>query len=203
MEIISMVAEGIEVSPYYDSLIAQFICTGKDRNDTIKKMLVFLDKVVIKGIATNIPLLKRILTDEVFLKGVYDTTYLPKLMARFDQNAMIAEMEASASTGGDAVSITVDGSDELKVIAKSSGIFYRASSPAEPDFAMEGDIVSVDQTLGLMEAMKMFSPISLSSFNRPDAELYDANTKYRIERIINSNGQQVSSGDLLYIITPL
>jgi len=203
MEIISMLAEGKEVSPYYDSLIAQFICTGKDRNDTVKKMLAFLDKVVIKGIATNIPLLKRILNDEVFLKGVYDTTYLPKLMARFDQQAMIEEMEASASTGGDVVSISVDGTEELKVIAQSSGIFYRASSPAEPDFAMEGDIVSVDQTLGLMEAMKMFSPLNLSTFNRPDAVLYDANKKFRIERIINSNGQQVSSGDLLYIITPL
>ena len=36
-----------------------------------------------------------------------------------------------------------------------------------------------------------------------NAVLYDAKTKFRIERIINANGQQVSSGDLLYIITPL
>ena len=203
MEIISMIAEGKEVSPYYDSLVAQFICTGKDRNDTVKKMLAFLDKVVIKGIATNIPLLKRILNDEVFLKGSYDTTYLPKLMARLDQDVMIAEMEASASSGDSAISITVDGSNELKVIAQSAGIFYRGSSPAEADFVMEGDIVTVDQTLGLMEAMKMFSPLSLSSFNKPGTVLYDENSKFRVERIINSNGQQVSSGDLLYIVTPL
>ena len=203
MEVISMVAEGKEVSPYYDSLIAQFICTGKDRNDTVKKMLAFLDKVIIRGIATNIPLLKRILNDEVFLKGDYDTTYLPKLMARLDQDVMITEMEASASTGVSDVSITVDGSNELKVLAQSAGIFYRASSPAEPDFVLEGDIVTIEQTLGLMEAMKMFSPLSLSSFNKPDAILYDENSKFRVERIINSNGQQVSSGDLLYIVTPL
>jgi len=203
VEVISMIAEGKEVSPYYDSLVAQFICTGKDRNDTVKKLLKFLDSVVIRGIATNIPLLKRILNDEIFLKGNYDTTYLPKFMARLDQQVMIDEMEASASTGGSDVSITVDGSNELKVIAQSAGIFYRASSPAEPDFVHEGDIVNVEQTLGLMEAMKMFSPLSLSSFNRQDAVLYDANTKFRVERIINANGQQVSSGDLLYIVTPL
>ncbi|WP_022942119.1 biotin carboxylase N-terminal domain-containing protein [Psychromonas hadalis] len=203
IEVISMIAEGKEVSPYYDSLVAQFICSGKDRNDTIKKLLKFLDKVVIKGIATNIPLLQRILKDETFLNGVYDTTYLPKFMARLDQQTMIDEMEASASTGGSDASITVDGSNELKVLAQSAGIFYRASSPAEPDFVHEGDIVNVEQTLGLMEAMKMFSPLSLSSFNRQDAELYDAKTKFRVERIINENGQQVSSGDLLYIITPL
>lgn len=202
-EVISMIAEGKEVSPYYDSLVAQFICTGKNREDTVKKMLAFLDKVVIRGIATNIPLLKRILNDEIFLKGVYDTTYLPKLMARLDQDVMIAEMEASASTEGSELSITVDGSNELKVIAQSAGIFYRASSPAEPDFVLEGDIVTVEQTLGLMEAMKMFSTLSLSSFNKPDAILYDEKSKFRVERIINSNGQQVSSGDLLYIVTPL
>jgi len=203
VEVISMIAEGKEVSPYYDSLVAQFICTGKNRNDTVKKLLKFLDKVVIKGIATNIPLLQRILQDETFLDGNYDTTYLPKFMARLDQQVMIDEMEASASTGGSDASITVDGSNELKVIAQSAGIFYRASSPAEPDFVHEGDIVNVDQTLGLMEAMKMFSPLSLSSFNRQDAVLYDDKTKFRVERIINENGQQVSSGDLLYIITPL
>jgi acetyl/propionyl-CoA carboxylase alpha subunit len=203
VEVMSMIAAGKEVSPYYDSLVAQFICHGKDRNDTINKLLAFLDKVVIKGIATNIPLLQRILKDETFLKGSYDTTYLPKFMAELDQQAMIEEMEASAAAGGSDESIQVDGSNELKVIAQSAGIFYRASSPAEADFVKEGDIVSVDKTLGLMEAMKMFSPVTLASFNRQDAVLYDADTKFRIERIINANGQQVSSGDLLYIVTPL
>ncbi len=203
VEVMSMIAEGKEVSPYYDSLVAQFICHGKDRNDTVKKLLKFLDNVVIKGIATNIPLLQRILKDETFLNGVYDTTYLPKFMAELDQQVMIDEMEASASLGSSEVSIQVDGSNELKVIAQSAGIFYRASSPAEPDFVHEGDIVTIDQTVGLMEAMKMFSPVTLASFNRQDAVLYDADTKFRVERIINANGQQVSSGDLLYIVTPL
>ncbi len=131
VEVMSMIAAGKEVSPYYDSLVAQFICHGKDRNDTINKLLAFLDKVVIKGIATNIPLLQRILKDETFLKGSYDTTYLPKFMAELDQQAMIEEMEASAAAGGSDESIQVDGSNELKVIAQSAGIFYRASSPAE------------------------------------------------------------------------
>jgi len=203
VEVMSMIAAGKEVSPYYDSLVAQFICHGKDRNDTVTKMLAFLDKVVIKGIATNIPLLKRILKDETFLGGIYDTTYLPKFMAKLDQQVMIDEMEASASAGGSDVSIQVDGSNELKVIAQSAGIFYRASSPAEPDFVQEGDIVDIEQTIGLMEAMKMFSPITLSSFNRQNAVLYDPDTKFRVERIIHTNGQQVSSGDLLYIVTPL
>ena len=203
VEVISMIAEGKEVSPYYVSLVAQFICKGKNRKDTIKTMLAFLDEVVIHGIATNIPLLKRILKDDIFLKGDYDTNYLPKLMARLDQVEMISEMEASVALGDSHISITVDGSNELKVVAQNAGIFYRTASPAESDFVLEGDIVTVSQTLGLMEAMKMFSPITLSSFNNANVVLYNENTKFRVERIINNNGQQVSSGDLLYIVTPL
>jgi len=100
-------------------------------------------------------------------------------MARLDQQVMIDEMEASASAGGSDISIQVDGTNELKVLAQSAGIFYRSSSPTEADFVQEGDIVTTEQTIGLMEAMKMFSPITLSSFNKPDAVLYDENTKFR------------------------
>ncbi|MCE2594226.1 ATP-grasp domain-containing protein [Motilimonas cestriensis] len=205
VEIMAMIAEGKEVSPYYDSLIAQIIIKGKDREDTVEKLYAYLDSVVIKGIATNIPLLKRILKDETFRQGVYDTNYLPKLMAELDQDALIAEMEAAATVAGasSAESIKVEGSDELKVIAQSAGIFYTASSPSEPDFVKEGDIVSVNQTLGLMEAMKMFSKVTLAGFNRKDAVIYPADQKYRVERIMNTSGQQVSTGDLLYIVKPI
>lgn len=205
VELMAMVAAGKEVSPYYDSLIAQIIIKGKDREDTVKKLYDYLDSVVIKGIATNIPLLKRILADETFNQGVYDTNYLPKLMAELDHEALIAEMEAAAIVEGgkQAESVKVEGSDELKVIAQSAGIFYTASSPSEPDFVKEGDIVTVDQTLGLMEAMKMFSQVNLAGFNRKDAEVYPADKKYKVERIMNTSGQQVSTGDLLFIVSPV
>ena len=204
LEIMSMVALGKEVSPYYDSLIAQVIMRGKDREDVTKKLSAYLDTISIKGISTNIPLLKLILEDSVFVNGVYDTTYLPDLMARIDQNALIETMEASAGTNElEATSLKVDGSNELRVIAQGSGIFYTAPSPNDPDFVKEGDVVTTDQTLGLMEAMKMFTAVNLDSFNRKNLELYPSNKKYRIERIMNASGQQVSTGDLLFIATPL
>ncbi|WP_412500872.1 biotin carboxylase N-terminal domain-containing protein [Shewanella chilikensis] len=204
VEVISIAADGKEVSPYYDSLIAQIIIRGESRDDVIAKMYDYLDQVVIKGIATNIPLLKRILADETFREGVYDTNYLPRLMAELDIPALIAEMEAAAETQGvDTESLRVGESNELKVLAQGAGIFYTSPAPGEADFVKEGDIVTVDQTLALTEAMKMFSQVTLAGFNRKGAELYPEDKKYRIERILNSNGQQVSQGDLLFVVSPV
>lgn len=205
IEIISIAEAGKEVSPYYDSLIAQIICRGESREDVINKLHDYLaDHVVIKGIATNIPLLTRILKDGTFNEGVYDTNYLPRLMAELDVPELIAEMEAAAETVGvDTASLRVGESNELKVMAQGAGIFYTSPAPGEADFVKEGDIVTVGQTLALTEAMKMFSQLSLAGYNRPDAVLYPEDKKYRIERVLNSNGQQVSQGDLLFVVSPV
>ncbi|MCE9685793.1 ATP-grasp domain-containing protein [Shewanella sp. AS16] len=204
VEIISIAAEGKEVSPYYDSLIAQIIMRGETREDVIAKLYAYLDSVVLKGIATNIPLLKLILNDGTFKEGVYDTNYLPRFMAELDIPALIAEMEAAAETVGvDTESLRVGESNELKVLAQGAGIFYTSPAPGEADFVKEGDVVTVDQTLALTEAMKMFSQVTLAGFNRQSAILYPEDKQYRIERILNSNGQQVSQGDLLFVVSPV
>ncbi|MFV7782440.1 biotin carboxylase N-terminal domain-containing protein [Shewanella marisflavi] len=205
IEIISIAGEGKEVSPYYDSLIAQIICRGESREDVINKLHDYLaNQVVIKGIATNIPLLTRILKDGTFNEGVYDTNYLPRFMAELDIPALIAEMEAAAETVGvDTESLRVGESNELKVLAQGAGIFYTSPAPGEADFVKEGDIVTVDQTLALTEAMKMFSQVTLAGFNRQGAVLYPEDKQYRIERILNSNGQQVSQGELLFVVSPV
>ncbi|MFT7128201.1 MAG: acetyl/propionyl-CoA carboxylase alpha subunit/acetyl-CoA carboxylase alpha subunit [Gammaproteobacteria bacterium] len=205
VEIIAIVDEGIEISPFYDSLIAQIIMRGDNREDVIEKLFHYLDTVVIEGIATNITLLKRILMDKTFQGGDYDTNYLPGFMASLDAGLLIEETNAASSSGVesdiDFEAIKVAGSNELKVCAASSGVFYTAAAPSDPDFVAQGDIVDVNQSLALMEAMKMFSQISLNSFNSGDNVLYPADKKYRIERVNNSNGQLVSKGDLLFIVS--
>ncbi|WOT05599.1 ATP-binding protein [Shewanella youngdeokensis] len=205
IEIISIAGEGKEVSPYYDSLIAQIICRGDSREDVIHKLHDYLtNEVVIKGIASNIPLLTRILSDGTFKEGVYDTNYLPRFMAELDIPELIAEMEAAAETVGvDTESLRVGESNELKVMAQGAGIFYTSPAPGEADFVKEGDIVTVDQTLALTEAMKMFSQVTLAGFNRKNAILYPEDQQYRIERILNSNAQQVSQGELLFVVSPV
>lgn len=58
-------------------MVAQIICWGRDRREAVDRMLRYLEGVQIRGVATNIPLVRTILNDDVFLKGIYDTTYLP------------------------------------------------------------------------------------------------------------------------------
>jgi len=206
IQLIKSIDSDKEVTPFYDSMVVQIICNGKDRNDTIAKMLKYLDKVVIEGVSTNIPLLKGILKDETFINGEYDTNYLPKYLKRIDQAQLVKDMEINAGLSGQNVtreSLAIEGSTELKVLAPASSIFYSSASPSEPSYVKEGDIVSIDQTLCLMEAMKMFSPLNLKSFNAKGNTLYDAELQYQIVRIHNAEGQQVNHGDLLFVIKPV
>ncbi|MFA7555687.1 MAG: biotin carboxylase N-terminal domain-containing protein [Spongiibacteraceae bacterium] len=207
IEIISIADSNIEISPYYDSLIAQIICRGKDREDVTNKLYAYLDTVIIEGIPTNIPLLKRILKDSTFINGNYDTNYLPTFMSGLNTDELMAEIDTATNATGvigfDTDSIRVADSHQLKVFSTISGIFYTASSPAEPDFVTKGDIVTTGDSLALMEAMKLFSQISLDQYNQSGAVLYPADKKYRIEHINASNGQQVSKGDLLFIVSEI
>jgi len=43
--------------------------------------------------------------------------------------------------------------------APMPGMFYRTAAPDEPHFVQEGDVVSEEDTLCLIEAMKIFNPI--------------------------------------------
>lgn len=68
------------IPPYYDSLIAKLITHGKDRNEAIFRMRRALSMFVIEGIRTSVPLHDRILCDEDFVAGHFDTTFLSKLL---------------------------------------------------------------------------------------------------------------------------
>jgi hypothetical protein len=50
--------------------------------------------------------------------------------------------------------------------------------------------------------MKIFTPLRLSDFNT-DVELYEAERQYEITRINMASGQQVNTGDLLFVVKPV
>ena len=200
VEVIATIGPGKSVSPFYDSLVAQVIAYGENREDGLRKLKAYLEAVEIKGICTNIPVLTRVLEDEVFVKGEFDTSYLPAFLRRTDTDAMLAEMEATGASS-DATSIEIDGSKELKVLSPQTGIFYATASPSDPPYVKPGDKIGVDKTLCQIEAMKMFTSVSLSSFNG-DTELYPSGKQYKIVRVNQANGAQVNTGDLLFVIKP-
>lgn len=205
IELIAMAAPGKQVSPFYDSMVVQIICQGTDREDTIGKLRAYLERVRITGVCTNIALLKRVLDDEVFQQGDYDTNYLPKFLERIDVDELMQDIEVSADLDTDAFNasaLAIESSDELKVLSPSTSIFYSSASPSEPAFVQEGDVITTENTLCLMEAMKMFTPLALKQFNQPDAELYPSSQSYKVTRVMNTDGQQVNQGDLLFVVKP-
>ncbi len=205
VKLISMAGEGKVVPPFYDSLICQIICRGKNRKDTIEKMLAYLDRVVIHGISTNISLVKRILADKEFIDGKYDTSYLPRFLERIDPQALISEIEQASGTSGQAIDLEmlrIEGSDELKVLSPSTGVFYLTPSPSEPEYVQVGDVISTGDTLCQIEAMKVFTPLNLNAFAGDDGEVYESDVEYEITRINLTSGQQVNEGDLLFVIRP-
>jgi acetyl/propionyl-CoA carboxylase alpha subunit len=191
------------ISPFYDSMIAQIICWGEDRNAAIKRMVQLLDDVQIKGVPTNLSLLRAILTDQKFIDGQYDTGYLPELLSRLDLS--------SKTGGGSAVEdgltlttqdIAIEGTTELKVVAPSSGVFYVTASPNDPELVSVGDVIDTKEQICLLEAMKLFTPITLDAFNRNSTELYPRDKQYRVVRIVPTNGQVVNAKDLLFVVEP-
>ncbi len=205
VDIITIAAPGKFISPYYDSMIAQVIVHAKNRGAAIDRLAEYLGQVRVRGICTNIPLLLRVLADDTFRQGKYDTNFLPEFLDRVDAASLIEEMEAGTGTTASAIdldSIAIDESDELKVLSPATALFYTTPSPSEPEFVNAGDKVSVDATLCQLEAMKIFTPLSLKDFNGA-GPLYDPNLEFEITRINMSNGQQVNAGDLLFVVKPV
>jgi len=69
------------IPPYYDSLIAKLIVKGRDRAEAISRMRRALEMFAIEGIKTSIPLHRRILANEHFVKGKFDTHFIEELLS--------------------------------------------------------------------------------------------------------------------------
>ncbi len=73
--------------------------------------------------------------------------------------------------------------------APMTGMFYRGPSPNEPPYVEEGDVVHEGQTIGLIEAMKVFnevpSPVSGT-----------------VRRILAQNATLVRQGEILMLVEP-
>ncbi|QDU60369.1 Biotin carboxylase [Planctomycetes bacterium Pan216] len=74
----SHVSAGYRVPPNYDSLICKLIVHQPTREEAIACVRRCLDEFHIKGIATTIPLHRRIFRDSAFIEGGIDTKYLER-----------------------------------------------------------------------------------------------------------------------------
>lgn len=78
---------------------------------------------------------------------------------------------------------------DVAVSAPILGIFYRASSPGEKPFVEVGQKVAPDDTLCLIEVMKLFNSVN-------------AGVAGTVTRIVADNGKMVEQGQALFHIQP-
>ncbi|NOZ54073.1 MAG: urea carboxylase [Gammaproteobacteria bacterium] len=70
------VEAGVEVSPFYDPMLAKFIASADTRQQAIDKLHNALDEMLLAGVENNGLYLKKILQDDVFRRGQVTTKYL-------------------------------------------------------------------------------------------------------------------------------
>jgi acetyl-CoA carboxylase biotin carboxylase subunit len=74
----SHIYQSYSIPPYYDSLIAKLIVWGKDRGQAIARGKRALEEFTVEGIKTTIPFHLKVLQDERFVSGNFDTGFLEK-----------------------------------------------------------------------------------------------------------------------------
>ncbi len=68
--------QGMEISIYYDPMIAKLVTYGKNRTEAIEKMRRAIDEYQIAGVQTTLPFCRFVMDHEAFLSGQFDTRFV-------------------------------------------------------------------------------------------------------------------------------
>ena len=69
-----------QVLPFYDSLIGKIIGHGQDRDEAIARLLAALERTKLEGVVTTVDFHKRVLANDVFRAGRYDTGFIAEVL---------------------------------------------------------------------------------------------------------------------------
>jgi len=69
---------GYRIPQYYDSLIAKLIVFAPTRDEAIQKMSGALEEFTVEGIHTTIPFHRKVMQNDIFKSGLYDTSFIDK-----------------------------------------------------------------------------------------------------------------------------
>ena len=100
----SGVAEGQEVSIYYDPMLAKLTAWAPTRELSLRRVEVALSQFQVLGVVTNIPLMRAVVSHPQFQMGEYDTGFLelnpavPSPAVSGDSRAMARGLAAWASS---------------------------------------------------------------------------------------------------------
>jgi len=75
----------------------------------------------------------------------------------------------------------------MSIDAPMVGVFFRSPSPSDPPFVEVGDHIEIGQTVGIIEAMKVFNEIT-------------SEVEGHIEKLVAGNAELVETGATLILI---
>lgn len=93
------VQSGAVVTPYFDSMVAKIIVTGKDRSACITNTLNALNDFVMNGLKTTVPFCKVVLQHPAFVDASYTTRWVDQVftpdMLENEEDEMIGALAAT------------------------------------------------------------------------------------------------------------
>ena len=226
---------GDTVSQYYDNLVAKVIAWGHDRDAARRRLLRALSEMEVEGVATTIPAIQAVLTEDDFIEARHSTRWLEE---RLDFSAVATAPPLGGPPGGPEATAEggrAAGTENMvvrEVDAEVDGRRYRvklwvpdisaaglpaprtkrASATQRPRSAVppisvddgtvtvpmqgtiikvlvtEGQVVEADQTICVLEAMKMENPIN-------------ADRAGTVRELRVSVGDSLGAGDVVAVIS--
>ncbi len=118
----SGVYRGFEIPPYYDSMIAKLIIWAEDRKRAIERVKRALWEFQIGGVRHNIPFHSVVMNNPQWLKGTYDTSFIPRYKILDQVIEYVKEMKsqssaprtAAAMAAVQAVNVAINSGRQLK-----------------------------------------------------------------------------------------
>jgi acetyl-CoA carboxylase biotin carboxylase subunit len=83
----TLLFQGCQVSPFYDSLLGKLIVWDESRDAALARMRRALMELVVEGIATTAPLHQDLAEDEAVRRGEFHTRWLEDWLARREARA--------------------------------------------------------------------------------------------------------------------
>ncbi len=167
----SAVEQGDEVSVFYDPMIAKIVVHGKDRADALAKMRIALIHTKLKGLATNLGFLRRVVSDTDFADAQIDTGFIARHIDSLTRPWPDAEPPAHAlaadpsSPWNDVTGwqpnlaprahLHLDSGAGHEIAAASGDVIAPMPGKVIDVFVKAGDIVEKGQKLLILGAMKI------------------------------------------------
>jgi len=76
----SHIYQSYSIPPFYDSLLSKLIVWGKTRDHALKRASRALEEYVIEGVKTTIPFHRKVLQNNIFISGDFDTSFLDNFL---------------------------------------------------------------------------------------------------------------------------